>query len=69
MGLELDSPVINDQALALNFTNEIGFGGSVQEAGWRFVRPEPGQRLQEPEPLYKKLDPSVVEEEEARLGV
>lgn len=47
----------------------LGFDGSLQDTGWRFVRLEPGQRLREPEPLYKKLDPSVVEEEEARLGV
>jgi rhamnulokinase len=30
MGLELNAPVINEQALALNITNEIGFGGSVR---------------------------------------
>ncbi len=28
----------------------------------------PGQRLQEPQPLFRKLDPSIVEEERARLG-
>ncbi len=28
----------------------------------------PGQKLQKPKPLYKKLDDSVVEEERARLG-
>jgi rhamnulokinase len=30
MGLELEAPVINGQSLALNVTNEIGFGGSVR---------------------------------------
>jgi rhamnulokinase len=30
MGVELDSPVITDKARELNFTNEIGFGGSVR---------------------------------------
>jgi rhamnulokinase len=30
MGLELDEPVINEKSLALNVTNEIGFGGSVR---------------------------------------
>lgn len=30
MGVELTSPVINDACLSLNFTNEIGFGGSVR---------------------------------------
>ncbi len=28
----------------------------------------PGQRLQEPQPLFRKLDPGIVEEERARLG-
>ncbi|MCX8108079.1 MAG: rhamnulokinase [Verrucomicrobiae bacterium] len=30
MGVELLTPVINDTCLSLNFTNEIGFGGSVR---------------------------------------
>ncbi len=30
MGLELNAPVVNREALALNVTNEIGFGGSVR---------------------------------------
>jgi len=30
MGVELPEPVINEGALRLNFTNEIGFGGSVR---------------------------------------
>jgi rhamnulokinase len=30
MGVELDAPLINDKARELNFTNEIGFGGSVR---------------------------------------
>jgi len=30
MGLELDEPVVNEKSLALNVTNEIGFGGSVR---------------------------------------
>jgi rhamnulokinase len=30
MGVELDASLINDRARALNFTNEIGFGGSVR---------------------------------------
>jgi methionyl-tRNA synthetase len=46
----------------------LGNEGAVDAAGWRFVRPEPGQPLAEPKPLFKKLDPAIVEEEEARLG-
>jgi rhamnulokinase len=30
MGVELDQPIINDKALALNFTNEIGAEGKVR---------------------------------------
>ena len=30
MGLELDRPVINQQSLALNFTNEVGVAGSIR---------------------------------------
>jgi rhamnulokinase len=30
MGVELDAPIINDRALALNFTNEVGAGGKIR---------------------------------------
>jgi rhamnulokinase len=30
MGVELDSPIINDLSLKLNYTNEIGYGGSIR---------------------------------------
>jgi len=30
MGVELDEPVVNEQALEMNLTNEIGFGGTVR---------------------------------------
>jgi rhamnulokinase len=30
MGVELDSPVINEHSLALNFTNEVGAGGKIR---------------------------------------
>jgi len=46
----------------------LGFAGGVADRGWRFVVPQPGQRLAKPEALFKKLEPSLVEEEEARLG-
>jgi len=45
----------------------LGYEGTIQDAGWRFEVPRPGQRLSQPEALFKKLDPSIVEEEEARL--
>lgn len=30
MGVELHDPIINDQSLQLNYTNEIGYGGSIR---------------------------------------
>ena len=35
---------------------------------WARSKLEPGQKLREPAPLFKKLEDSVVEEERARLG-
>jgi methionyl-tRNA synthetase len=46
----------------------LGNEGPVEAAGWRFLRPEPGQPLAEPKPLFRKLDDDIVAEEEARLG-
>jgi methionyl-tRNA synthetase len=46
----------------------LGFEGSILDEGWRVARPSAGQTLHEPVPLFTKLEPSVIEEEEARLG-
>jgi methionyl-tRNA synthetase len=46
----------------------LGFSQSLQDLGWMLVRPEPGQQLIEPAPLFTKLDASVAAEEEARLA-
>ncbi len=35
---------------------------------WKPSDLKPGMRFEKPEPLFKKLDPSIVEEERARLG-
>jgi len=32
------------------------------------IAPRPGQPIAEPQPLFKKLDPEIIEAEEARLG-
>ena len=48
-----------------------GYLGATQpivEQGWSLHALEPGGQLAKPKPLFKKLDPSIVEEEEARLG-
>jgi methionyl-tRNA synthetase len=46
----------------------LGNEGPISAVGWRFSPPRAGQRLAEAQPLFKKLDPSIIEEEEARLG-
>ena len=47
----------------------LGNEGPLQAVGWRFAPPEAGQPLAEAQPLFKKLDPKIVDEEDARLGV
>ena len=42
--------------------------GTIEELGWQMHALRPGAPLQKPQPLFKKLDPSIVESEEARLG-
>ncbi|MBA7469391.1 Methionine--tRNA ligase [subsurface metagenome] len=46
----------------------LGFEGRVEDDGWQPHAPLPGQKLLPPEPLFSKLDDSLVEEETARLG-
>ena len=58
----------------LPFTSEklhgfLGESSAIESHGWRFEAPEPGRALQAPEPLFKRLDESIIEEEEARLGL
>ena len=45
----------------------LGFEGSLEDGGWSVSEVQPGQRLAAPEPLFTKLDDSIVEEEDARL--
>ncbi len=57
----------------LPFSSEVlhrslGFGGTLQERGWKVVTPRPGQALGEAKPLFVKLDDTVIAEETARLG-
>ncbi len=46
----------------------LGNETPLRDAGWRLHVPPPGRPLSEPQPLFKKLDAAIVEEEEARLG-
>ena len=47
----------------------LGFEGKIEDAGWKLQLPQPGQRLIAPEPLFTKLDDSIVAEETKRLGI
>jgi methionyl-tRNA synthetase len=46
----------------------LGFDGSIETTGWQVQSPVPGQKLLAPEPLFHKLDDSIVDEETSRLG-
>ncbi len=46
----------------------LGFAGRVEDYGWQWQELPPGQKLSKPEPLFAKLDESLVEEETKRLG-
>ena len=46
----------------------LGFAGSVSEAGWKLQSPVPGQKLHQPQPLFVKLDDSVIARETSQVG-
>ena len=46
----------------------LGFKGSIEDYGWQPHSPSPGQKLLPPQPLFSKLDDSLVDEETNRLG-
>ena len=46
----------------------LGFEGNVEDDGWQFILPTPGQKLLPPKPLFSKLDEKLVAEESSRLG-
>jgi len=46
----------------------LGFPGTVEEQGWRWQRPSPGQQLGEPRPLFHKLEEAIVEREASHLA-
>ncbi|AII57537.1 methionine--tRNA ligase [Dehalococcoides mccartyi] len=47
----------------------LGFGSEIEKDGWVLKMPVVGQEMTPPEPLFKKLEDSVVEEEAARMGL
>ncbi|TET68160.1 MAG: methionine--tRNA ligase, partial [Dehalococcoidia bacterium] len=46
----------------------LGFTGKIEDYGWEWQFLPPGQRLLPPQPLFSKLDDSLVEEETKKLG-
>lgn len=46
----------------------LGLPGNIATDGWNRVEIKPGTKLASPTPLFRKLDESIVEEENARLG-
>ncbi|MCJ7605571.1 MAG: methionine--tRNA ligase [Dehalococcoidales bacterium] len=46
----------------------LGFTANVGEQGWRRQELPPGQKLNQPQPLFTKLDESIIEEETNRIG-
>ncbi len=45
----------------------LGFQGAVDQAGWNIQQLAPGKELPQPEPLFIKLEDSIVEEETSKL--
>jgi len=46
----------------------LGFDGNVEDYGWQPQNLPPGQKLREPQPLFSKLDESIISEETKRIG-
>ncbi|MYF79869.1 MAG: class I tRNA ligase family protein, partial [Chloroflexi bacterium] len=47
--------------------NLLGFDGETASDGWRTRAVEPGAPLPKPRPLFRKLEPEIVEQERERL--
>jgi methionyl-tRNA synthetase len=48
--------------------NYLGFAGEIETDGWELRLPVQGQKLPAPQPLFSKLEESIIEEEMKRLG-
>jgi methionyl-tRNA synthetase len=46
----------------------LGFEGDIARGGWEWQELPPGQTLCQPQPLFKKLEESIIEEETKRIG-
>ncbi len=48
--------------------NFLGFEGNIESNGWKLQLPTVGGELPVPQPLFSKLDDSIVDKEMSRLG-
>jgi methionyl-tRNA synthetase len=46
----------------------LGFAQEIETCGWTLQFPQPGNKLPQPQPLFTKLDDSIVEKEMSQLG-
>ena len=46
----------------------LGFAGTIEDARWEIHIPQPGQKLEEPQALFTKLDDEIIEKETQKLG-
>ena len=73
VALNVISGLVTMLSPVLPFTSQrawsmLGHAGEVAAGGWQRTPVAAGSALPEPAPLFKKLDDSVVEDEEARLA-
>jgi methionyl-tRNA synthetase len=71
--LGYDQPIFGEQQIVSLQEEErshevLVYDPSSASGRWEPSQLEPGRRLTEPSPLYKKLEDSIVEEERSRLG-
>ena len=71
--LGYDHPLFGEQKIVTYQESErphqaLIYDPAPASGSWEPSRLDPGQLLRQPEPLYRKLDESIVEEERARLG-
>jgi methionyl-tRNA synthetase len=60
--------LVQDYKDELSDHSVLRYDGSTATGNWQPSQLEPGRSLNQPQPLFKKLEPTIVEEERARMG-